>query len=139
MWNPGDPGYSHLLICEVEPITLTAVRTGGVLLARIIAATTISPTTSLDILLHIATLQDLKIAFGRYLTQSLGQPTSLVPAISPAHLVMLEGPRRRRHRSRLLRRFRLEGRDPGGVLVVHGAGADLARGRWPQHVGRRRR
>ncbi len=48
------------------------------------------------------------------------------------------GPRRRRDRRRRHPRLRLEGRDARGVLVVHGAGADLARGR-PEHDPRRRR
>ena len=56
------------------------------------------------------------------------------------------GSRRRRGRRRPGRdagaaarsaRVRLEGRDPGGVLVVHRAGADLA-GRRPEHAARRR-
>ena len=49
------------------------------------------------------------------------------------------GPRRRRDRRRRDPRLRLEGRDPGGVLVVHRAGAALARGRRPEHDPRRRR
>ena len=36
-------------------------------------------------------------------------------------------------------RVRLEGRDARGVLVVHRAGAALARRWWPQHDPRRRR
>ena len=39
------------------------------------------------------------------------------------------GPRRRRDRRRRHPRVRLEGRDAGGVLVVHRAGADVGRGR----------
>ena len=60
------------------------------------------------------------------------------------------GPRRRRHRRRPERHpgepagrpgLRLEGRDAGGVLVVHRAGADLAEHphRRPEHDPRRRR
>ena len=60
------------------------------------------------------------------------------------------GPRRRGHRGRPERHpgepaghpgLRLEGRDPGGVLVVHGAGPDLAEQphRRPEHDPRRRR
>ena len=39
------------------------------------------------------------------------------------------GPRRRRDRRRRRPGLRLEGRDAGGVLVVHRAGADVGRGR----------
>ena len=59
------------------------------------------------------------------------------------------GPRRGRHRGRPRRHpgrpqghpgLRLEGRDPRGVLVVHGAGADLAGRAVAEHdPGRRRR
>ena len=35
-------------------------------------------------------------------------------------------------------RVRVEGRDARGVLVVHGAVLDLARGRGPEHDSRRR-
>ena len=58
------------------------------------------------------------------------------------------GPRRRRRRRRPRRHrrrpqgrpgLRLEGRDARGVLVVHRAGAALARRRRPQHDPRRRR
>ncbi len=58
------------------------------------------------------------------------------------------GPRRRGGRRRAARHarapagragLRLEGRDAGGVLVVHRAGARLAGRRWPQHDPRRRR
>ena len=54
--------------------------------------------------------------------------------ITPLLLLSLPacaGPCRLGRRPRLRRLLRLEGRDPGGVLVVHGAGADLARGRRP--------
>ena len=58
------------------------------------------------------------------------------------------GPRRRRGRRRPERHrrrpagragLRLEGRDAGGVLVVHRADAHLARRRRPEHAARRRR
>ena len=67
--------------------------------------------------------------------------------VSLQHLLH-PGPRRRRHRRRPRRhrrraqrraRLRLEGRDARGVLVVHRAGAALARRRRPQHDPRRRR
>ena len=62
--------------------------------------------------------------------------------------LLLAGPRRRgrRRRARRDRRrapggtgLRLEGRDPRGVLVVHRAGAAVARRRWPEPDPRRRR
>ena len=49
------------------------------------------------------------------------------------------GPRRGRDRRGRHPGLRLEGRDAGGVLVVHRAGAALARGRGPEHDPRRRR
>ena len=42
-------------------------------------------------------------------------------------------------RTRRASRLRLEGRDARGVLVVHRAGARLARRQWPEHDPRRRR
>ena len=48
------------------------------------------------------------------------------------------GSRRRRDRGRRGSRLRLEGRDPRGVLVVHRAGAHVARRRRPEHDPRRR-
>ena len=49
------------------------------------------------------------------------------------------GPRRGGHRRGRRPGVRLEGRDARGVLVVHRAGADLARRRRPEHDPRRRR
>ncbi len=50
------------------------------------------------------------------------------------------GPRRGRHRRHRRPRLRLEGRDRGGVLVVHRAAAHGLRGRQgPEHDPRRRR
>ncbi len=47
-------------------------------------------------------------------------------------------PRRHVRAAERRARVRVEGRDAGGVLVVHRAGADLA-GRRPEHAARRRR
>ena len=49
------------------------------------------------------------------------------------------GPRRGGHRRGRRAGVRLEGRDARGVLVVHRAGAHLARRRGPEHDPRRRR
>ena len=59
------------------------------------------------------------------------------PLVLVQHLLH-PGPRRRRDRRRRHPGVRLEGRDARGVLVVHRAGADVARGR-AEHDPRRRR
>ncbi|KAJ6830913.1 putative adenosylhomocysteinase [Iris pallida] len=65
------------------------------------------------------------------------RPRRRGPLVLLQHLLH-PGPRRRRHRPRLRRRLRLEGRDPPGVLVVHRARPRLGPRRRPRPHRRRR-